>query len=63
MTLPTSRSTRNQEHALALAYALRGVLATREPRFSYMEQAEAYYEATAALAAFSADNPHFLDSF
>lgn len=59
MTLPTSRSTRNQEHALALAYALRGVLNTRDHRYSSMAQLDAVEEAQKALLAFKADNPSF----
>jgi hypothetical protein len=59
MALPTSRSTRNQEHALALAYALRGVLNTRDPRYSSVAQLEAVEEAQKALLAFKADNPSF----
>lgn len=59
MTLPTSRSTRNQEHALALAYALRGVLNTRVNRICSMPQLDAIEEAQAALLAFKADNPSF----
>lgn len=59
MTLPTSRSTRNQEHALALAYAVRGLLNTREKRFSSVEQHDAFLEAQNALLAFSKDNTHF----
>jgi len=59
MALPTSRSTRNQEHALSLAYALRGVLNTRDPRYSSAAQLDAIEEAQAALLAFKADNPSF----
>ena len=59
MALPTSRSTRNQEHALSLAYALRGVLDTKNHRYVSLAQLEAVEEAQKALLAFKADNPSF----
>ena len=59
MTLPTSRSTRNQEHALSLAYAVRGLLNTRGNRIHSIPQLEAIEEAQNALKAFAKDNTHF----
>ena len=44
MPLPYSRSTRNQEHALSLAYAVRGLLNTRGNRIQSVPQLEAIEE-------------------
>jgi len=58
MTLPTSRSTRNQEHALSLAYALRSVISSYGKVFD-KEQYRALKEAREALLEFQKDNSFF----
>lgn len=59
MTLPTSRSTRTEEHASRLAYALSGLIKAGGMDESTAHLFAAVAEANKALQAYQNDNPAF----
>ena len=59
MTLPTSRATRNEEHASRLAYALVGLINADGMDESTSHLFGAITEANKALQAYKNDNPAF----
>ena len=59
MTLPTSRSVRNEEHAARLAYALRNLMDAQGMDDQPSHIFGAWNDALVALRNYSIDNPAF----